>query len=224
MSAGASVGGDLRFLFDFLSPYAYLAWTRIHGIAEAHGRRVVPVPVLFAGLLEAHGTRGPAEVDAKRRYLVHDIQRIARAWDVPIAAPRAIPFRSLTALRLATLPLAPETKRALIDRLYAGAWARGEDVTDRDVLARIASEVGAGDDALERAEAAETKDALRRATEAAVAEGVFGVPTVLVDGEMFWGCDALPHLERFLAGERAIDPETMAAFAKVPVGARRRGS
>lgn len=219
----APIGPEpLRFCFDFLSPYAYLAWTRIHSIAEAHGREVEPVPVVFGALLEAHGTLGPAEVDAKRRYLVRDVLRIARAWHVPIAPPRAIPFRSLTALRLATLPLDRSARRVLIDRLYAGAWARGEDLADRAVLAAIAAELGHdGEALLARAESAENKDALRRATEDAVAAGAFGVPTVLVGGEMFWGCDALPHLERWLAGERAVTPELLARWSEVPVGVRR---
>ena len=80
----------LRFHFDFLSPYAYLAWSRVHALAARHGREVEPVPVLFAGLLAAHGTRGPAEVEAKRRYLARDVLRIASAWGVPLSAPRAL--------------------------------------------------------------------------------------------------------------------------------------
>lgn len=218
------MSAPLRFYFDFLSPYAYLAWSRIHAVAARAGREVEPVPVLFAGLLGAHGTRGPAEVDAKRRYLIRDVMRIASAWRVPLAAPRAIPFRSLGALRLASGEMEPAVRRALIDRVFAGAWARGEDVTAPEVLAAIAREVGLGDDALARAESPEVKAALRRATDEAIAAGVFGVPTVLVDGELFWGCDSLPHLERFLAGELALDPATLAAFEAAPVGARRAGA
>ncbi|WP_236607293.1 2-hydroxychromene-2-carboxylate isomerase [Sandaracinus amylolyticus] len=214
----------MQFLFDFLSPYAYLAWSRIHDVAARAGREVEPVPVVFAGLLGAHGTRGPAEIDAKRRYLARDVLRIASAWDVPMAAPRALPFRSLGALRLASIDMDRATRRALIDRVFAGAWARGEDVADPETLAVIAREVGLGADALARAESLEVKASLRRATDDAIAAGVFGVPTILVDGEMFWGCDSLPHLERFLAGELAVDPEVLAAFDVVPVGARRSGA
>lgn len=214
----------LRFHFDFLSPYAYLAWSRVHPIAARHGREVEPVPVLFAGLLAAHGTRGPAEVEAKRRYLARDVLRIASAWGVPIAAPPALSFRSLSALRLATLPMDGATRRALIDRVFAGTWVRGEDVADDATLAAIAREVGLGDDALERAASREVKDALRRATDQAVSAGVFGVPTILVDGEMFWGCDSLPHLERHLTGELALDPRAIAAFEAAPIAVRRAGS
>lgn len=212
----------LRFHFDFLSPYAYLAWTQIHAIAGAAGREVEPVPVVFAGLLDAHGTRGPAEIPAKRRYLVKDILRIADALGVPIAPPFALPFRSLHALRIASLPLEPTTRRRLIDRLYAGAWARSEDLADRAVLERIVSAVGLDRDIVAQAEAPENKERLRSQTEGAIAAGVFGVPTVIVDGELFWGSDSLPHLARFLAGRHAVDPQVVEAFARVPVGAVRR--
>lgn len=215
------MSAPLRFCFDFLSPYAYLAWRRIHAIGEHHGRAVEPWPVVFAGLLEAHGTKGPAEIPAKRRYLIRDIVRIARALEVPIAPPFALPFRSLHALRLASLPLDPATRRALIDRLYAASWARGEDVTDRRVLESIAIEVGLGASAVEDAESAENKARLRAQTDAAIAAGAFGVPTVIADGEIFWGTDALPHLERFLRGEDPIAASSIEAFDRVPVGARR---
>ncbi len=59
----------VRFHFDFLSPFAYLAWAGVHDVAIRHGREVAPVPVLLAGILAAHGTRGPAEIPAKRAFL-----------------------------------------------------------------------------------------------------------------------------------------------------------
>jgi 2-hydroxychromene-2-carboxylate isomerase len=212
----------IAFAFDFLSPYAYLAWTKIHGIAAAAEREVEPWPVLFAGLLDAHGTKGPAEIPAKRRYLVKDIVRIASAFGVPIAAPVAIPFRSLHALRMASLPMDAGTRRRVVDRLFAGAWARSEDLTDRAVLARIAEESGLGARAVEDAEAPENKDRLRKRTEEAVSLGVFGVPTTIADGEIFWGTDSLPHLERFLAHRDPVRAEIVEAFARVPIGAQRR--
>src|SRR3569623_816361 len=63
----------LRFYFDYLSPYAYLAWTQIHTL----GVEVAPHPVLFAALLDANGARGPAEVPARRRYIIRDLARLA---------------------------------------------------------------------------------------------------------------------------------------------------
>lgn len=209
------------FCFDYLSPYAYLASTQIHRIAGA-ANEVEPVPVLFAGLLEAHGTRGPAEVPAKKRYLLKDIMRIADRFGVPISAPPALPFRSLHALRVSSIPIEPEARRRLIDRLYAGVWARGEDLTDRAVLERIVREVGLDPELVARAETPEIKQRLKAQTDDAIALGVFGVPTSIVGEEIFWGTDSLPHLERYLEGHDPVTPERMEAFLRIPVGAARK--
>ena len=102
----------IRFHFDFISPYAYLAWTQIHALAARHGRSVEPVPVLFAALLDHHGTKGPAEIPAKRRYLMFDVVRKARALGVPIGPPPAHPFDPLLALRVASVPMDAQATRA----------------------------------------------------------------------------------------------------------------
>jgi hypothetical protein len=68
MSASPT-SNPLLFYFDFLSPYAYLAWCEIHNLAARHQREVVPIPVLLAALLRAHGQRGPAEIAPKREYI-----------------------------------------------------------------------------------------------------------------------------------------------------------
>jgi len=212
----------LRFHFDVISPYAYLAWTQIHAVAERGGVTVEPVPVLFASLLEAHGTRGPAEVPAKRAYLIRDVARIAHRFGVPIVPPPAHPFNPLLALRLASLPLPGEQRRRLIDGLFTAAWADGTGVTDRDAVLRIAARAGLPADALARAEDPETKARLRQQCDRAIAEGIFGVPTSTVRGQMFFGCDSFPHLEDFLAGGDVVPPDLVARWADLPAGASRR--
>ena len=69
----------IRFLFDFISPNAYIAWLRIHELAERFGREVEPVPLLFAGLLDAHGLVGPAEVGVKRRWSMSSLRSASAA-------------------------------------------------------------------------------------------------------------------------------------------------
>ena len=190
----------MTFYFDFISPYAYLAWTQIHALAAKHGRTVQPVPVLFAGLLKAWGHKGPAEIPPKRAYVGRDIVRNARVLGQPIRMPPQHPFNPLLALRVASLEMSASTRNALVNALFGATWASGEGVTDDAVVGRIAASCGVPD-ALERAGRDETKQALRAATEAAIERGLWGVPTVDVDGELFWGLDSLPHLDRFLAGE-----------------------
>src|SRR4051795_1024240 len=122
----------ITFYFDFISPYAFIAWTQIHAIAERNGCDVDAVPVLFAGLLDAHGTKGPAEVPAKRVYTFRDAYRKAHRLGLPpIRPPPPPPFNPLLALRAACLPstlLPGDAQRRLIDALYAATWTHGTGI------------------------------------------------------------------------------------------------
>jgi 2-hydroxychromene-2-carboxylate isomerase len=209
----------LRFCFDFLSPYAYLAWTQLGRIAERHGASVEPVPILLAALLDAHDTRGPAEVPARRRYVIHDAVRVARAFGVPITLPPAHPFNSLLALRVASLPMTDDQRRALVDALFRAVWAAGRDVTDAKVVGEVVAQVGAPVSVDAATDAAKAR--VRAQTEAALRDGAFGVPTIYCDGQMFFGCDSLPHLERFLVDGQVTDPAFVERWERLPVGAVR---
>jgi 2-hydroxychromene-2-carboxylate isomerase len=205
----------IRFFFDFISPYAYLAWTQLPRL----GRRVEPVPVLFAAILDAHGTTGPAEVPARRRYLMKDVARKAHRFGVPIETPFAHPFNPLLALRIASLPLPEATRTRVIDVLYRAAWVERRDVTDPAVVAAVFRSAGL-DPALVDS-AAEAKLLVRAQTDEALGRGVFGVPTMIVDDEMFFGTDSLGDLERFLAGENPVPSDLLARWQALPAAAVR---
>jgi len=207
----------LRFCFDYISPYAYLAWTQVHALALRHRREVEPVPVLFAALLDANGQKGPAEIPAKRVYLFKDVLRTAHLLGVPLEPPPAHPFNPLLALRVSSLPMPAPTRRRLIDGLYAATWGGGGGVTDPDAVSRIATAAGL-DGPRAVAEAAEppAKDRVRRATEEALAAGAFGVPTIFVGDELFWGFDAFGHVDRFLAGNDPLDRESLLRWKDLP--------
>lgn len=214
----------LRFHFDFVSPYSYLAWTQIHSVAERHGCAVEPIPVLFAGLLNHHGMKGPAEVPAKRRYLLFDVVRKARQLGVPFGLPAHHPFNPLLALRVVSVPMRPEQRRPLIDRIYAGVWS-GEavNVEDATTLSRFASEVGVDARVVDEAGSPEGKARLKDQTERAIADGVFGVPTTMVNGEPFWGVEALGALEHFLvASTPTLDAAMLDRWSKLTPSAQRK--
>jgi 2-hydroxychromene-2-carboxylate isomerase len=212
----------MRFYFDFISPYAYLGWIRIHAVAERHGLTVEPVPVLFAALLDAWGHKGPAEIPPKRIYTWKHVVRLAHDAGVPIRPPPAHPFNPLLALRIASLPISAPDRRRAIDLLFTRAWGRGEAVTDPEALVSVLDAAGLpGRDLVRRAGDPETKARLKTQTADALALGVFGVPTIEARGELFWGQDSLPHLERFLAGDDPVTPESLARWIDLPVGARR---
>lgn len=201
----------MRYVFDFVSPYAWVGWRPARALAERHGLELAPEPVLFAGLLDAHGNVGPAEVPAKRAYIFKDAYRKARARGLPpLVLPPAHPFNPLVALRAVTAT----PSIALIDALFAAAWIEGRAIDTGEAVAAIATSIGLDGAAIVRAAGeTETKERLRSATEAAVGRGVFGVPTIEVRGELFWGSDALEHVDAFLRGDDPM-PADPAYFAR----------
>lgn len=165
--------------FDFVSPYAYLQWQRLKSLDVA----VRPVPILFAAVLDQLGHKGPAEIAAKRRFTYRYVQFEADRRGIPFRFPDAHPFNPLAALRLA---VALEARPEAIDAIFAQVWGRGGSTEDFAELAR-----GFGIDDVAAATArADVKSTLRANTEAAIARGVFGVPTLALGDELFWGDDA----------------------------------
>lgn len=212
----------LRFYFDFISPYAYLGWTQIHALAERHGRDVEPVPILFAALLNAYGHKGPAEIPPKRIYVFKNALRLAHRLGVPLRPPPAHPFNPLLALRVASAPMDPAARRRLIDALFAATWGGGDGVTEPEAVARAAREAGLDGAALLREAAAPAaKERLRQQTDGALGRGVFGVPSIEADGEIFWGYDAFPDVEELLLGRDPVPPDALARWANLPASARR---
>lgn len=217
----ANASRQVEFYFDPISPYAWLAARALDRLEDA-GVGVRFVPVLFAGLLKAHGNLGPAEVPAKRLYVFRDVMREAVRRGLPFVGPPGHPFNPLTALRMCTA-LGDDERPGLALTLVAACWERGEDISDASVLMRLADEAGFdGGALLERAATPEVKQALAAATDAAVAEGIFGVPTFRLDGELFWGGDRFETLLWRLEGG-AIDEEQLNKFlARPPLAQRPR--
>lgn len=205
---------DVPFWLDFVSPYTWLALMRAPAFEREHGARFAPRPIVYAKLLESHGMLGPVETPAKRRYTFHDVARCARRQGLRLVGPPEHPFRSLAVLRVATLFLSEPTALVLCAALADAAWSRGLDLTRFEVLARVVAESGLDARDLEtRSGAAEIKEALRKETAEAVERGVFGVPTFLHDGQLFWGHDRMDQLGESLSGRldrsAAADAESM---------------
>jgi 2-hydroxychromene-2-carboxylate isomerase len=213
----------LRFCLDYLSPYAYLAWLRMPDLARRHGRALEPVPVLLAGLLNGVGSIGPAEIPPKRVYVFKQTLRIAHEQGAPFTLPPSHPFNPLLSLRVTAAVDDVAERSRLTTALYSAAWGQGRAIETPEQVGAVLTEAGFDAKALlERAALPEVKDRVRRNTEEALAAGVFGVPSVVVDGEMFWGVDSLGHLERFLEGRDPLTPEALERWQNLPATANRR--
>jgi 2-hydroxychromene-2-carboxylate isomerase len=210
----------VEFYFDPISPYSWLAARqcgRLDAVALVDFR-----PILFAGLLAAHGNKGPAELPAKRAYTMRDVMRGASALGLPMKGPPTHPFNPLRALRMCMALDDREQRRRFALALFEAVWEQGRDVTDDAVLAQVAAGCNLdGGALLARAADSEIKQKLVDATEAAVVNGVFGVPTFRVGSELFWGADRIDAVLRRLQGH-TIDEALLADVLARPVSAARR--
>jgi 2-hydroxychromene-2-carboxylate isomerase len=213
----------IRFYFDFISPYAYLAWTQIHELAARYDHGVEAIPILFAALLGTHGQKGPAEIPPKRIYVFKDTMRTAKVLGVPFGLPPSHPFNPLLALRIVSSVNDPVERRRVVDLLFRATWGGGPGVNDPETVRSLLDAAGFDGAALvARAQTAEVKTQLKAETDRAIADGAFGVPTLIVRGELFWGYDSFGHIERRLRGEDPIEGLDLDQWRDLPASATRR--
>jgi 2-hydroxychromene-2-carboxylate isomerase len=192
----------IDFYFDVGSPTAYLAWTQLPSIARDTGAELVYHPVLLGGIFQATGNASPMTNAAKGAYMVRDLKRFARHYDVPLAFNPHFPINTLTLMRIATgvQQHQPERFPALVEALYTAMWVDGRNLGDDTILRQTLAQAGFdADEALRLAGDDAVKAQLKQVTEAAVQRGLFGVPTIFVGEEMFWGQDRLDFVRETLA-------------------------
>jgi 2-hydroxychromene-2-carboxylate isomerase len=195
------MSGTIDFYFDFISPFSYLAHCRLPDIARRHGRAIAYHVVDLAAVKLAAGNTGPTtrEMPLKHAYSGADMQRWAARLGVPIKRPSGYGSDRLNK----GVFLAAD--RGATGRYVTAAWRRvwgaGGDMTDAALMRDVAAELG-WDEAefLAFTQSPEAESRYRRATREAHARGVFGVPTMMIGDDMWWGNDRLEFLEQFLAG------------------------
>jgi len=214
---------NVRFYFDFVSPYSWLALSAAADFAKHNDVRWDLRPVVYAKLLEAEGLVGPGETDRKRNYTFHDIARCAALQGLRFEGPPSHPFRSLEALRVATLFREDPRALVLCGTLAEACWSEGRDLTRIDVLEEIVAAAGfdvAG--IADRITSPEIKGELRDTTTEAVELGLFGVPSFLLGAELFWGHDRMGHLADRIRGRLASTEAGARRMLTRPIGVRRR--
>ncbi len=205
----------LDWYFDFVSPFAYLQWRRLR--REHADVALNPKPVLLAAILNHVGQLGPAEIPQKRRHTYRIVLWQARQAGIPLRFPPAHPFNPLPALRLC---LAAPDRHAAIDAIFAHLWEHGRQGDSIEALAGLARALGIDDPA-----AAIARDEVKRELlangEEAMRLGVFGVPTLKVRDELFWGFDATDLALAYRDDENALDAE-MRRLDAIPEAVQRR--
>jgi 2-hydroxychromene-2-carboxylate isomerase len=190
----------ITFWFDPISPFAYLAFERLPQVLQGISHVVEYRPLLFGALLAHHGHKGPAEIEPKRAWTFRHVHWLAHRHGIPMETPAQHPFNPLPLLRLA---VACGPNRRVVEALFHHVWrGGGADAVDPARLAALQAALAPARDP----GSAEVKAELRAHTDAAIARGLFGVPSFeLDDGRLFWGLDALEMLAAALRGEAWFD-------------------
>ncbi len=203
----------IRWYFDFISPFAYLHWQKVKPLMRE--RPVEPMPILFAAILNAHGQKGPAEIPGKREFTYRHVLWQARREGVPLRAPPAHPFNPIPALRLC---IAAGATPEAIDAIYDWIWGQGRAGDSVEALQPLLDRLGVAAEALG---SDAVKQALRANTDAALAAGVFGVPTLAIGEALFWGNDVHEIALQALADPGLLEDPEMRRVDSLPVGIRR---
>ena len=205
----------VSWVFDVISPFAYLAFPQLSRL-PAHVS-VEFVPVLLAGLLRHFGQLGPAEIPSKRRFTYRFALWRARQLGLPMRMPPAHPFNPLPALRLI---IAAGSDRRAAGTVLDAVFREGRDVADPAVIAALARELGVAD-VQAAVDDSTVKQRLRDNTAWASARGVFGVPTLVIGKELFWGHDAFDMALEYLRHPDAFRDPHMQAADTLPIGVTR---
>jgi 2-hydroxychromene-2-carboxylate isomerase len=202
--------------FDFISPFSYLQLGRIAALRARI--EITPVPIVFGAILKHHGQLGPAEIRGKREFTYRFAQWTAERERIPLRFPPAHPFNPIAALRLA---IAAGTTWPAIAAIFEHIWKDGRAGDEAEQLADVGRALGIEDVAAAIARD-DVKTALRTNTESAIAAGVFGVPTLRIGGELFWGNDATALIEDWLDEPARFDAPEYRRIASLPRAIERK--
>ncbi|CAN7241560.1 2-hydroxychromene-2-carboxylate isomerase [Trinickia sp. LjRoot230] len=210
-----NIADHVEWCFDFVSPFAYLQLEQFERLPAS--LVVEPRPVVLGALLAHCGQKGPAEIAAKRRFTYRHALFRAQKLGIALHMPPAHPFNSIQALRLS---IAMGGSLDVVRRIFRHIWRDGQEVASPQGFATLCEAMGCPD-GVAAVQAPEVKDTLRRFTDSAIAAGVFGVPTFVLEGELFWGEDATELFLHCLGDAGWLSSAEVLRLDTLPVGVRR---
>jgi 2-hydroxychromene-2-carboxylate isomerase len=175
--------------YDILSPFTYF-FIKLRKPLETQ-LELIPVPVFLAGLLRLQNNRGPAEIASKREYTYRWCVWFAQHHQIPFQFPPRHPFSSVAAQRLL---LNLNADFHLIEKAFDFVWAHGNDPESQ--WGDFCEVLGLPPDTPKSQEES-VKLELTTHTNEAASFGIFGLPTVRIEKEIFWGCESIPMILDF---------------------------
>lgn len=191
---------EIEFLYDFGSPNAYLVEQVLPGLAERHGATIRRVPVFLGGIFKATGNQSPlfafADIPGKVDYMRTEIDRFVRRHDVDFLWTPHFPILSIHLMRGAIFAEGMPWEDTYRDTVWRACWVDGRNMTEPEVIVQVLAAAGLPvEDIMAGVQDEGVKKRLFATTEAAVSRGVFGVPALFHEGELFFGKDSLNDLD-----------------------------
>ncbi|WP_339487032.1 2-hydroxychromene-2-carboxylate isomerase [Pseudomonas sp. EL_65y_Pfl2_R95] len=191
---------QVEFFFDFGSPTSYLAWTQLPQIAANAGAQISWRPMLLGGVFKATGNSSPVQVPAKGRYMLQDLARFAKRYQVPLAFNPNFPINTLHLMRGAAGYLDDQRFELFVKSVFEAMWVQKINMGDPEQVAQVLSAAGFDPEEFSRLVADEAvKERLKANTEEAIKRGVFGAPSFFVGDELHFGQDRLDFVAEALA-------------------------
>ena len=198
--------------FDFVSPFAYLQNLRLNEFSSHI--KIDRKPLLFAGLLKHWASKGPAELPPKRLFTYRHVQWMADRLDIPLRFPDSHPFNPIPLLRLC---IAAGCSNKAVDSIFKCIWEEGLVFDDPDHWNTFCNAVGLSVfEANELISKPEIKSELITNGENAIKRAVFGVPTLIVDGQLFWGYDSTSLVLDYLTNPGLFNSPAMKRLETLP--------
>jgi len=207
---------ELDWYFDFISPFAYFQLTQFGKFPD--NIKINLRPVLFAGLLKHWGHKGPAEIPAKRKLMYRHTLWQARKNKIPFKMPPAHPFNPLKALRLS---IVLDNDKFAVGKIFDFIWAEGQSLEDKTAWSNLISKLGV-ENAEEKITDPGIKEQLHTNTQKAIELGVFGVPTTIFNGELFWGFDTTEMLLEYITNSELFEDAEMNRVSNLPESVQRK--
>lgn len=194
----------IELIFDFVSPNAYLIWQPLKTLADKYSATIEVIPAFLGGMHKLTGNAPPfvrdADVKGKNDYAMLELTRFVKKHGLTkFKMNPHFPFNTITLLRM-VMALEPEKRATFIEALLPAIWEQGLDVADRETLGKILTDTGFdAQELFAKTQDPAIKQALIDNTEKAVARGAFGIPTMFIDGEMYFGKERLGQIEEQLS-------------------------
>lgn len=201
---------ELNFYFDFLSPFSFFAWKRIEHLELSKKFKIHFKPVALGSLLNHWQIKGPGEITPKREFLLKQCLRYAAKNGIEFTTPKTHPFNSLYALRLALKSVGGDKQEEVIKTLWNAGWSERIDMGEpEELLTQLKKNNLPADELYEKSFSREAKQELKNNIQEAISFGVFGVPSFVVDEELFWGNDSIEDLLHFIQGSDYLNREKL---------------